>query len=204
MKKFLLLLLCAAPLQAQDTVRVKHSNYETVFSKSKKYPVLVEWWVTTKKIQCTNPVKRNDKFIPDPKLSAESNIADDYVGSGFDRGHLAPAADQQCLGAEVMAESFYFTNMAPQYPGLNRGQWKSLEEHIRKLALAHDSVFVQAGCVGVRQHIKHVAVPTHCWKIVKVRATKETTAYVFENVPVKTQSFIAHIVTQDSVMKLRK
>jgi endonuclease G, mitochondrial len=204
MKYILLLLACVSTAQAQDTVRVKHSNYETVFSKSKKYPVLVEWWVTTKKIQCANPVKRNDKFLPDPKLSAESNIADDYVGSGFDRGHLAPAADQQCLGAEVMAESFYFTNMAPQYPGLNRGQWKALEEHIRKLALQHDSVFVQAGCVGVRQQIKTVAVPTHCWKIVKIRATKETTAFVFENVPVKTQSFTTHIVTIDSVMKLRK
>jgi endonuclease G len=204
MKKFLLLWLCAAPLQAQDTVRVKHSNYETVFSKSKKYPVLVEWWVTTKKIQCTNPVKRNDKFLPDPALVVDSDISNDYVGSGFDRGHLSPAADNVCNGPVIMAESFYFTNMAPQYPGLNRGQWKALEEHIRKLSLTHDSVFVQAGCVGVRQHIKHVAVPTHCWKIVEVRATKEVTAYVFENVPVKTQSITSHIVSKDSVMKLRK
>lgn len=204
MKKFLLLWLCAAPLQAQDTVRVKHSNYETVFSKSKKYPVLVEWWVTTKKIQCSNPVKRNDKFLPDPKLPVDSDVADDYVGSGFDRGHLAPAADQQCLGAEVMAESFYFTNMAPQYPGLNRGQWKALEEHVRKLALTHDSVFVQAGCVGVRQQIKRVVVPTHCWKIIRVQSTKEVSAYVFDNVPVKTVSFTAHKVAVDSVLRLRK
>ena len=204
MKKFLLLWLCAAPLQAQDTVRVKHSNYEAVFSKSKKYPVLVEWWVTTKKIQCTNPVQRNDKFLPDPALPVDSDISDDYVGSGFDRGHLSPAADNVCNGPVIMAESFYFTNMVPQYPGLNRGQWKALEEHIRKLALTHDSVFVQAGCVGVRQQIKRVAVPTHCWKIVQVHATKEVTSYVFENVPVKTQSITSHIVSKDSVMKLRK
>jgi len=126
------------------------------------------------------------------------------VGSGFDRGHLSPAADNVCNGPVIMAESFYFTNMAPQYPGLNRGQWKALEEHIRKLALTHDSVFVQAGCVGVRQQIKRVAVPTHCWKIVEVRATKEVTAYVFENIPIKTQSITSHIVSKDSVMKIRK
>lgn len=204
MKKFLVLLLCAAPLQAQDTVRVKHRNYETVFSKSKKYPVLVEWWVTTKKIQCSNPTKRNDKFLPDPQLAIDSDVGNDYVGSGFDRGHLAPAADQRCLGADVMAESFYFTNMAPQYPGMNRGQWKALEEHVRVLAQQHDSVFVQAGCVGVRQHIARVAVPTHCWKIVEVRATKQVTSYVFENVALKTQSFTSHVVSKDSVMKLRK
>ena len=205
MKKLLLLLCaCTFPVQAQDTVRVKHSNYDAVFSKSKKYPVLVEWWVTTKKIQCTNPVKRNDKFLPDPALPVDSDISDDYVGSGFDRGHLSPAADNVCNGPVIMAESFYFTNMVPQYPGLNRGQWKALEEHIRKLALTHDSVFVQAGCVGVRQQIKRVAVPTHCWKIVEVRATKEVTAYVFENIPIKTQSITSHIVSKDSVMKIRK
>jgi endonuclease G len=204
MKKLLLLLLVALPLQAQDTVRIKHINYETVFSKSKKYPVLVEWWVTTNKIKCTNPVKRNDKFIPDPKLPVESNVGGDYVGSGFDRGHLAPAADQQCLGDAVMAESFYFTNMAPQYPGLNRGQWKALEDHVRKLTLQHDSVFVQAGCVGEKHKVKSLSVPTHCWKTVHVRATKETTHYVFENVPQKTITFTSHAVSQDSVMKLRK
>jgi len=204
MKKLLLLLLVALPLQAQDTIRIKHSNYETVFSQSKKYPVLVEWWVTTAKIKCRNPSKRGDKFIPDQKLPVESNFAADYVGSGFDRGHLAPAADQQCLGAQVMAESFYFTNMAPQYPGLNRGQWKALEDYTRKLALEYDSVFVQAGCVGEVKKVKSLSVPTHCWKIVYVRKMNETTYYVFENVPQKTASITNHVVTKDSVMKLRK
>jgi endonuclease G len=203
MKLFLIaLLLLATPLQAQDTVRVKHSNYESVFSKSKKYPVLVEWWVTTAKIKCSNPAKRGDKFIPDPKLPVESNIAADYVGSGFDRGHLAPAADQQCLGATVMAESFYFTNMAPQHPGLNRGQWKSLEDYTRKLALEHDSVFVQTGCVGEASRIKRVAVPTHCWKVIRVK--NQTEAYVFPNVPERSKSFEMHKVQMDSIKSLTK
>jgi endonuclease G len=204
MKKLLLLLLLASPLQAQDTIRIKHSNYETVFSVSKKYPVLVEWWVTTEKLNCKNPVKRNDKFVPDPKLPKESNIGADYVGSGFDRGHLSPAADNQCLGAAVMAESFFFTNMAPQYPGLNRGQWKTLEDYTRKLSLQHDSVFVQAGCVGEQKKVKSLSIPTHCWKIVHVKTLNETTYYVFENVAQKTNSLSQHVVSQDSVMKLRK
>jgi endonuclease G len=202
--RLLLLLLLTLPLQAQDTIRVKHTNYESVFSRSKKYPVLVEWWVTTAKIKCSNPTKRADKFIPDPTLPVESNVGSDYVGSGFDRGHLAPAADQQCLGAKVMAESFYFTNMAPQYPGLNRGQWKNLEDYTRKLAIEHDSVFVQAGCVGEARKVKSLSVPTHCWKIVLVRKLNEITYYVFENVPEKTTSITNHIVSKDSVAKLRK
>ena len=201
MKKLLLLFLLAGAVEAQDTVRVKHGNYESVFSKSKKYPVLVEWTVTRSKLECKNPAKRTDKFLPDPNIKKESNIDEDYVKSGFDRGHISPAADARC-NEKHMAESFYFTNMAPQYPGLNRGQWKNLEEWTRVLAVENDSVFVQAGCVGEIMRIKRVAVPTHCWKVIRVKDQVE--AYVFPNVPEKSKSFEMHKVPLDSVKKLTK
>ena len=204
MKKLLLFLLFSLPLQAQDEVVIQHKNYTTVFSKSLKYPILVEWWVTKSGLECANPVARKDKFIPDPLLKKESDLADDYVGSGFDRGHLAPAADNRCKGADVMEESFFFTNMAPQYPGLNRGQWKNLEEWTRELGKMHDSVLVKAGCVGEAKRVKQLAIPTHCWKIIYVKKTKETTAYVFPNVPEKSASFEMHLVPVDSITKLRK
>lgn len=201
MKKLLLLILFALPLQAQDTVRVKHGNYESVFSVSKRYPVLVEWTVTRSKLECKNPAKRTDKFLPDPQLKKESNIDEDYVKSGFDRGHISPAADARC-NEVYMKESFYFTNMAPQYPGLNRGQWKNLEEWTRILAVENDSVIVKAGCVGVRQQMKRVAVPTHCWKVIRYK--DQTEAYVFPNEPERTKSFEMHKVSLDSVKNLTK
>ena len=199
--RFLLLLLVALPLQAQDTVRVKHGNYESVFSVSKRYPVLVEWTVTRNKLECKDPAKRTDRFLPDPQLKKESDIDDDYVKTGFDRGHLSPAADARC-NIKHMEESFYFTNMAPQYPGLNRGQWKNLEEWTRVLAVENDSVVVKAGCVGVQQQIKRVAVPTHCWKVIRVKG--QTEAYVFPNVPERSKSFEMHKVPLDSVKNLTK
>ena len=201
MKKLLLLLLLAVPLQAQDTVRVKHGNYESVFSVGNRYPILVEWWVTKAKLECTNPTKRQDRFLPDPFLRRESNLDNDYRGSGFDRGHLSPAADARC-NARHMEESFYFTNMAPQTAGLNRGQWKNLEEWTRYLATQNDSVFVRAGCVGESRRIHRVAVPTHCWKIIVVKRTNETTAYVFPNAIERSESFEMHMVSLDSINKL--
>ena len=200
MKKILILLvLLALPLRAQDTVRVRHGNYESVFSKSKRYPVLVEWVTTKEELRCNIAVKRTDRFLPDPQLRQVSDIDTDYVKSGFDRGHLSPAADVRCNEVH-MAESFYFTNMAPQYPGLNRGQWKNLEEWTRILAVENDSVIVKAGCVGEIRRINRVAVPTHCWKVIQVKNQIE--AYVFSNVPERSQSFEMHKVPLDSVQRL--
>jgi endonuclease G len=101
-----------------------------------------------------------------------------------------------------MAESFFFTNMVPQYPGLNRGQWKNLEEWTRVLAVENDSVHIQAGCVGEASRIKRVAVPTHCWKVIRFK--NQTEAYVFPNVPERSQSFEIHKVPLDSVRRLTK
>jgi len=199
----IVLVLFAATAEAQDTVRITHKNYTTAFSKSRKYPVLVEWWITKKKLICKTPVKRSDKFEPDPELYSESNVAPSYFSSGFDRGHLSPAADARC-DAVSMQESFYFTNMAPQYPGLNRGQWKVLEEWTREQALLHDSIKVSAGCIGNKQKVKTLTVPTHCWKVIQITKQKTTLGFVFPNQPEKTVSFEQHKVSLDSIKKLTK
>ena len=198
-----IILFCSLPLQAQDTIRVKHTNYETVFSQSKKYPVLVQWWVTKEKLTCKVPVKRSDKFLADPLLQ-NTDLSTDYLGSGFDRGHLSPAGDNTCSGKSAMDESFFYTNMAPQYPGLNRGQWKALEDETRQLSRSLDSIHVEAGCVGEIKKIKTISVPSYCWKIIKIQKTGEIRAYSFKNVPEKSKSITEHLVTVDSVNNLRK
>lgn len=194
-------LLFATALPAQDTVRIQHSNYTTVFSKQKKYPVLVEWWVTKDKLTCKVPVKRQNNFAPDPKLPKESNLAESYIGSEFDRGHMSPAADAKC-NMTMMDESFYFTNMAPQVPTLNRGEWKLLEDWTRQQTLISDSIKISAGCVGKQQVIKQLVIPTHCWKVIQIKETKQTFAYVFPNKIEKNVSFEHHKVSLDSIKKL--
>jgi len=195
----LLLLFFASSVEAQDTIRVKHKNYESVFSINKRYPVLVEWSTTRSELRCSVAAKRTDKFLPDPQLVKESDIHNDYIRSGFDRGHVSPAGDARCNQRD-MDESFYYTNMAPQYPGLNRGQWKALEDWTRMLAVENDSVHVQAGCVGEIRRINRVAVPSHCWKVITVKNNVE--AYVFANVPQRTTTIKEHMVPLDSVRKL--
>jgi len=166
---------------AQDVVVLKHTNYTSHFSKSKKYPVFVEWWETKAKVGCPTPLARKDNFKPDPQLVAETDIAADYVNSGYDRGHLMPAKSNQCQTPAVQDECFYYSNMAAQTHRLNAGDWKSLETLTREWAVAQDSVHIWAGNVGEAKRIGKVAVPTQCWKVVYVVKNKEWFAYLFNN-----------------------
>jgi endonuclease G len=184
MKKTLLLvtlLIISVTLFSQDVVVLKHTNYTSHFSKSKKYPVMVEWWETKAKVGCPNPLPRKDNFKPDPKLPVETNIGNDYVGSGLDRGHLMPAKSNQCQTQAVQDECFYYSNMAAQTHRLNAGDWKSLETLTREIAVKQDSVHIWAGNVGIVRHIGKVAVPKQCWKVVYVKASNEWMAFLFEN-----------------------
>ena len=184
MKKVLgvVALLCVlVTVKAQDVVVLTHTNYTSHFSKSKKYPVVVEWWETKAKIGCVTPLARKDNFKPDPKLPIETNIGQDYVNSGYDRGHLMPAKSNQCQTPAVQDECFYYSNMAAQTHRLNAGDWKSLETLTREWAVKQDSIRIWAGNVGEIKKIGSVSVPKQCWKVIYVKATNEWFAYLFEN-----------------------
>ena len=184
MKKALLLvtlLVISVTLFAQDVVVLKHTNYTSHYSKSKKYPVMVEWWETKAKVSCPNPLPRRDAFQPDPQAIIETDIKADYVGSGYDRGHMSPAASDQCQTQSVQDECFYFSNMAAQTHRLNAGDWKSLETLTREIAAREDSVHIWAGNVGEIKRIGKVAVPKQCWKVVYSKTSNEWMFFLFEN-----------------------
>lgn len=189
-------------LKAQDTVRLVHKEYITVFSKSLKYPVLVEWWITKAKVTCANPIPRKDQFAPDPLLAKETDLMADYKGSGTDRGHMAPAADNQCSGDQAMKECFYFSNMTPQYHSLNAGDWKTLETLTRDLGAKEDSVKVWAGSIGSSKQIGSIHVPTKCWKVIYIKKTKEWMAYIFNNDTSKPDGISNNKVTVEQIEKL--
>lgn len=183
MKKFLLFILLGlipVSIIAQDIVVLKHTNYTTHFSKSKRYPVLVEWTTTKAMVGCATPLKRKDNFKPDPQLPVETNIGADYVKSGYDRGHVMPAADNLCQTPAVQDECFYFSNMVAQTHRLNAGDWKSLETATRDWALLGD-VKVWSGSIGEAKKIGAVSVPVKCWKVVLIKSANKKMAFLFNN-----------------------
>jgi len=187
---------------AQDVVVLKHTNYTTHYSKSKKYPVMVEWWETKAKIGCSTPLPRKDNFKPDPLLPNETDLGADYVGSGFDRGHLMPAKSNQCQTQSVQDECFYYSNMVAQYHRLNAGDWKSLETLTRDVALVSDSVHIWAGNVGELKKIGNVSVPKQCWKVFYVIKSKEWFFFLFENDESKPDGINNNKVDRKDIEKL--
>jgi len=81
-----------------------------------------------------NPgLDRLDNFRPDYRIP-EIFRADlvDYVGSGYDRGHLIASANQRETELQN-SETFLLSNMSPQAPKFNRGIWAELEDKVRVL-----------------------------------------------------------------------
>ena len=199
----LLLITNISYSQKKDTVRIVHSNYITIFDKTLKYPILVEWWETKEKVNCKSPLPRKNNFNFDPFLPKETNLSKDYLNSGYDRGHLCPAASNECLPIKVFNECFYYSNMAPQTHNLNAGTWKILEELSRRKALEKDSIHVWAGAFGNSGKIGKVSIPTKFWKVIYIKKTNEWFGYIFDNIKVKNALGLPpHIVNISDIEKL--
>ena len=174
-----LLLVVSFTVNAQ-TVVLKHKTYTSTYDTVKNYPVLVEYWLTKNMLVCTTRIPRGTRFVPDPLLPKQTNLQSSYDGSGYDRGHNMNAEDNRC-DKVGMDESFYFSNMTPQIPQLNRGVWKSLETQVRETAEKQDSVKVWMGSVGEVKKVGKLSIPSHCWKVVYIKATNQYLAYIFPN-----------------------
>lgn len=186
---------------SQDTIRLIHKNYTSIFSKSKRYPVMVEWWVTNSNVNCPNPLKRKNQFAPDPLIPKETNVLKDYIKSGFDRGHMCPAADNLCLGDKVQTECFYLSNIVPQYHSLNAGDFKTIEIWTREMSAKYDSIHVWAGNIGEIKKIGSVSVPKECWKLIYIKKTGEWFGYLFQNNKSPATGIHSHLVTKEIIEK---
>ena len=190
--------------KSQDTINISHTNYITTFSKSFKYPLKVEWWETKAKVACKDPLPRTDKFRPDPLLPKETSLDDDYKNSGYDRGHMCPAASNTCLPQQVLDECFYYSNMSPQLHNLNAGLWKNLEVETRKISLIKDSIHVWAGNLGSVKKIgpDNISVPEKCWKVIYIVKDKQYKCYLFYNKNSSEKDINKFETTLDNIKKL--
>lgn len=147
---------------------IEYTNYALAYSEEHEQALWVAYELDQLKASA-NLFKRTNNFREDPKVATGSAALTDYKGSGFDRGHLAPAADFK-FSKTAMSESFYMTNMSPQKPGFNRGIWGKLEALVRNWAIEDEKLYIVTG--GVLQDSlatigdNNVSVPQYFYKIV--------------------------------------
>lgn len=156
-----------AAIQDRSETVIRHKGFTLSYNSDWLIPNWVAYELTAEEAEGTEP--RSTTFTIDPGLASfQSATAADYTNSGFDRGHMAPAADMS-WSAEAMRESFYTTNICPQNPALNRGAWKSLEEEVRRIAQEYGRVFVVCGPIVDDDHKtigqNHVTVPNYFFKV---------------------------------------
>ena len=146
---------------------IHHSGYTVSYNKDLKIPNWVSYELTREETK--GKEKRGDNFIADPLVKGAIATNADYARSGYDKGHMAPAADMK-WSPDVMKESFYFSNMCPQHPQLNRRGWKNLEEKIRDWAVADSAIIIICGPIIDKPSKtigkNKVAVPERFFKVI--------------------------------------
>jgi endonuclease G len=146
---------------------IKHTGYTLSYNSTYNIANWVAYELTAAETRAV--VKRNNKFIPDPLLKAGKASNEDYKGTGYDRGHLAAAADM-CYSNQTMVESFYLSNMTPQVPSFNRDIWKRLEGQVRQWAVDDSAIYVVTGTVltpGLQTiGYDRITIPTYFYKVI--------------------------------------
>lgn len=131
---------CAYPPTSSNVIN--HRYYSLEYSEQHEQAKWVCHKLTRGMIRGT--VDRTDNFRADPKVTTGSASLSDYKGSGYDRGHLAPATDFS-FNAVAMSESFFMSNMSPQLPSFNRGAWRRVESLVREWAQSYIILHIVTG-----------------------------------------------------------
>ena len=168
---------------------------------------------------------RVDTFRADPEVPADwFRVSEfDYVGSGFDRGHMVPNADRDKeTSVPINQATFLMSNMIPQAPNNNQGPWAALEGHLRSLTPANE-VYIVAGGVGTGGVGSNgaastiaggnVTVPAQTWKVAlilpkgnddisRVSCSTQTLAVIMPNTQTINSDWMTYITTVDAVETL--
>ncbi|MCM1401610.1 MAG: DNA/RNA non-specific endonuclease [Bacteroides sp.] len=130
-------------------------------------PNWVAWELTGAETMGTE--KRQNKFYCDENVVGCAEHYD-YNYSGYDRGHMAPAADMK-WSEEAMHNSFSMANICPQAKSLNTGAWKRLEEKCRTWAQADSAIIIICGPITTDTPLDYIgdtriAVPQRFFKVI--------------------------------------
>ncbi len=184
----------------QSCLRIAYTGFTVYFNPEWHMPRCVVYELTRNETK--DPVGRYGSFEADSAVAGCAKPSD-YAGSGYNRGHMAPAADFKWSG-KAMRETFKMTNVCPQVQSLNSGGWSRLEEKVREWAVRDSAIVVASGPVVLPGHntagAGNVAVPQAFFKVVLApyATPPRAIAFIYPNAPAG-QRLRDYAVTVDSV-----
>ena len=190
MKKLLLLLLLVPMflfgqlkfLPSSNGEVVEHTYYSLSYVEEHEQAEWVHYKLNSTMLKGEIPRKKN--YTIDRKVSTGSAKTSDYTNSGFDRGHLVPAADMK-MDFTSVKEAAYMSNISPQKPKFNNGVWSRLEKRIR-LRAKKSELYITTGGVLSPADLKkigknNVSVPDQFYKIIYDVKNQKMFAYLMPN-----------------------
>jgi endonuclease G len=158
-------------------------SFAIYYSPKDKKPIYTVEKLNLEQLSAPHP-RRSNQFYEEARLPfSERALLSDYRGSGFDRGHNAPAGDMS--NERSMAQSFSLANMMPQARQNNQGIWaKNVEEPTRAyVKRSAGDIYVYTGSIGNSGSIgrSRVTIPSHLYKLVYDSNKNNAWAYWIEN-----------------------
>ncbi|MGP4713958.1 DNA/RNA non-specific endonuclease [Psychrobacter sp. DM8] len=169
---------------SQKTQPLCMDGFGVMYSGVSRTPLWSAEYLTRARLNQAKEIDREDSFHEESRLpkSARASL-DDYSGSGYDRGHLAPNADMATRSQQY--DSFSLANIAPQSPRNNRYIWRNIESATRYLTQQYGEVYTLTGVAFTDKKAKQlngqVLVPSHFFKAVYIPAINQAGVYYAPN-----------------------
>lgn len=163
---------------------VRHTYYVLSYDENHEQAEWVTYELTRDHLN-ENWAERPNTFRPDPEVRTESATPRDYSGSGYDKGHLCPAADM-AFNETAIDETFFMSNMSPQVRAFNGGIWRELEECTRDWARKFNHLYVATGPVLSQSPLgqigfSKVSVPPAYYKVLYAPDQQRAIAFIMPN-----------------------
>lgn len=174
-----------APITSGPEQILRREGYTVSYNSETKLPNWVAWHLTADRLKGKANRKDTD-FTEDDEVEAPRATDNDYYCSRYDRGHMCPAGDNK-WSETAMTQSFLFTNICPQAPSLNRGDWNEMENQCRKWVKEGEDLYIVCGPILYKGKHKtigrnKVIVPEAFFKVVlSLQGTPKAIGFIYKN-----------------------
>jgi len=173
-------------LDNENNEIIEHMGFTLSYNEKYRIPNWVAYELKASELY--GDFDRQDKFTPDPDIKGRQAYDRDYVGSGYDRGHMAPSGDMK-WSSQAIKECFYLSNVCPQNHNLNKGLWNDLEKQIRYECKYYKTIWVVCGPIIEKNKYgtigeNKVKVPDAFFKAILTKSKKKgwiSIGFVFPN-----------------------